>query len=48
VFEDGTGQMKVHSSKTHKYLGMLLDFNELVVAYDKALTELSDEFSAVK
>ncbi len=27
VFEDGTGQMKVHCGKTHKYLGMLLDFS---------------------
>ncbi len=27
VFEDGTGQMKVHCSKTHKYLGMSLDFS---------------------
>jgi hypothetical protein len=62
VFEDGTGQMKVHCSKTHKYLGMSLDFShanqcrvtmidyvdEIVVAYDKALAELSDGFSAVK
>ncbi len=64
VFEDGTGQMKVHCGKTHEYLGMLLDFShanqcrcrvtmiayvdEIVVAYDKALTKLSDGFSAVK
>jgi hypothetical protein len=62
VFEDGTGQMKVDCGKTHKYLGMLLDFihanqcrvtmidyvDEIVVAYDKALTKLSDGFSAVK
>ncbi len=62
VFEDGAGQMKVHRGKTHKYLGMSLDFinanqcrvsmvdyfNEIVVAYDKALRELSDGFSAVK
>ncbi len=27
VFEDGTRQMKVHCGKTHKYLGMSLDFN---------------------
>jgi hypothetical protein len=27
VFEDGTKQMKVHRSKTHKYLGMSLDFS---------------------
>ncbi len=27
MFEDGTGQMKVHCSKTHKYLGMSLDFS---------------------
>ncbi len=26
VFEDGTGQMNVHCGKTHKYLGMSLDF----------------------
>jgi hypothetical protein len=26
VFEDGTGEMKVHRGKTHKYLGMSLDF----------------------
>jgi hypothetical protein len=26
VFEDGTGQMKVYCGKTHKYLGMSLDF----------------------
>jgi hypothetical protein len=25
IFEDGTGQMKVHRGKTHKYLGMSLD-----------------------
>jgi hypothetical protein len=62
VFEDGTSQMKVHRSKSHKYLGMLLDFShanqcmvtmidyadEIVVAYDKASTKLSDGFSAVK
>ncbi len=62
MFEDGTGQMKVHCGKTHKYLGMSLDFShanqyrvtmidyvdEIVVAYDKALTKLSDGFSAVK
>ena len=62
MFEDGTRQMKVHCGKTHKYLGMLLDFShanqcrvtmidyvdEIVVAYDKALTKLSDGFSAVK
>ena len=27
MFEDGTGQMKVHCGKTHKYLGMLFDFS---------------------
>ena len=62
MFEDGTGQMKVHCGKTHKYLGMSLDFShanqcrvtmidyvdEIVVAYDKVLTKLSDGFSAVK
>ncbi len=61
VFKDGNGQMKVHSSKTHKYLGLSLDFShpnqcrvtmivyidEIVVAYDKALKDLSDGFSAV-
>jgi hypothetical protein len=26
VFEDGTKQIKVHFGKTHKYLGMSLDF----------------------
>ncbi len=26
MFEDGTGQMKDHHGKTHKYLGMSLDF----------------------
>ena len=26
MFEDGTGEMKVHRGKTHKYLGMSLDF----------------------
>ena len=26
MFEDATGQMKVHHGKTHKYLGMSLDF----------------------
>jgi hypothetical protein len=26
VFEDGTGQMKIHCGKTHKHLGMSLDF----------------------
>ncbi len=61
MFEYGTGQMKVHCGKTHKYLGMLLYFShanqcrvtmidyvdEIAVTYDKALTELSDGFSAV-
>ncbi len=27
VFEDGTGEMKVHCGKTHKYLSMTLDFS---------------------
>ncbi len=27
IFEDGSGQMKVHRGKTNKYLGMLLDFS---------------------
>jgi hypothetical protein len=27
IFEDGSWQMKVHRGKTHKYLGMLLDFS---------------------
>jgi hypothetical protein len=27
MFKDGTGQMKVHRGKTHKYLGMSLDFS---------------------
>ncbi len=27
VFEDGTGLMKVHRGKTHKYLGVTLDFS---------------------
>ncbi len=26
IFEDGLGQMKFHRGRTHKYLGMLLDF----------------------
>jgi hypothetical protein len=61
VFKDGTGQMKVHRGKTHKYLGMSLDFShpnqcrvtmidyddEIVVAYNKALKDLSDGFNAV-
>jgi hypothetical protein len=61
VFEDGTRQMKVHHGKTHKYLGMPLEFShlnqcrltmidyvdEIVVAYDKALKDMSDGFSAV-
>jgi hypothetical protein len=60
VFKDGTRQMKLHCGKTHKYLGMSLDFShpnqcrvtmidyvdEIVVAYDKALKDLSDGFSA--
>jgi hypothetical protein len=59
VFKDGTGQMKVYCGKTHKYLGMSLDFShpnqcrvtmidyvdEIVVAYDKALKDLSDGFN---
>jgi len=62
VFEDGPGEMKVHRGKTHKYLGMSLDFghdnqcritmidyvDEIVAAYDKALGELDDGFSAFK
>jgi hypothetical protein len=27
IFEDGLGQMKLHRGKTHKYLGMSLDFS---------------------
>ena len=27
IFEDGSGQMKAHRGKTHKYLGMSLDFS---------------------
>ena len=27
IFEDGSGQMKVHRGKTHKYLFMSLDFS---------------------
>jgi hypothetical protein len=27
MFKDGTRQMKVHHGKTHKYLGMSLDFS---------------------
>ena len=26
IFEDGSGVMKVHRGKVHKYLGMTLDF----------------------
>ena len=26
IFEDGSGEMKVHRGKVHKYLGMSLDF----------------------
>jgi hypothetical protein len=29
VFEDGSGLMKVHRGKTHKYLGMSLDFSHV-------------------
>jgi hypothetical protein len=29
VIEDGTGVMKVHGGKTHKYLGMSLDFSHV-------------------
>jgi hypothetical protein len=61
MFEDGTGQMKIHCGKTHKYLGMSLDFSnpnkcrvtmidyvdENMVAYDKAMKDLSDGFNAV-
>jgi hypothetical protein len=53
--------MKFHCGKTHKCLGMSLDFrhpnqcrltmidyiDEIVVAYDKALKNLSDGFNAV-
>ena len=53
--------MNVHRGKTHKYLGMSLDFShpnqcrvtmidcvdEIVVAYDKALKDLSDGFNPV-
>jgi hypothetical protein len=55
-------KMKVYCGKTHKYLGVLLDFShtnqcrvtivdyldKIVVAYDKALSKLSDWLSAVK
>jgi hypothetical protein len=27
IFEDGSGVMKVHRGKVHKYLGMSLDFS---------------------
>ena len=26
IFEDGSGELKVHRGKVHKYLGMSLDF----------------------
>jgi hypothetical protein len=57
VFKDEMRKMKVYCGKTHKYLGMSLGFShatmvdyldEIVVAYDKVLSELSDGFSAVK
>ncbi len=35
IFEDGLGQMKVHRGKTHKYLGMLLDFSHKRQCYPK-------------
>ena len=46
MFEDGTGVMKVHRGKTHKYLGMSLDFghdNQFVV--DEDAEKLSEESS---
>ncbi len=62
MFENGTGEMKVHCGKTHKYLGMSLDFShvnqcriamiyyvdEIVPAYDKALSDLDIGFCTVK
>ncbi len=52
IFEDGSGAMKVHHGKVHKYLGMLLDFSHKgqchvsMYAYVDSILEAFD--SAVK
>jgi hypothetical protein len=34
IFEDGSGVMKVHRGKVHKYLGMSLDFSHKTIPCD--------------
>ncbi len=52
IFEDGSGGMKVHHGKVHKYLGMLLDFSHKeqchVFMYDYAYSILEAFDSAIK
>ncbi len=52
IFEDGSGAMKVHQGKVHKYLGMLLDFSHKgqcrVSMYDYVDSILEAFDSAVK
>jgi hypothetical protein len=49
IFEDGSGEMKVHRGKVHKYLGMSLDFSHkgqcCVTIYDylDVILEVFDE-----
>jgi hypothetical protein len=49
IFEDGSGEMKVHRGKVHKYLGMSLDFSHkgqyCVTMYDylDGILEVFDE-----
>jgi hypothetical protein len=52
VFEDGSGLMKVHRGKTHKYLGMLLDFSHVnqcritMIDYVDKIVEAYDKASS--
>jgi hypothetical protein len=53
VFEDGSGLMKVHHGKTHKYLGMSLDFSHInkcritMIDYVDEIVAAYDKASAV-
>ncbi len=52
IFEDGSGAMKVHHGRIHKYLGMLLDFSHkgqcrvsmILEAFDNAVKKDDDGY----
>jgi hypothetical protein len=51
IFEDGSGTMKVHRGKVHKYLGMTLDFSnkgQCVVTMFQYLDGIMKAYDLVK